>query len=203
MENTNQHITHEIDTVEKVEYLDRNGNKKIRLVPIYKRTAAQEIELEKKRLGTYFEIPPLDLAPTPLKRPLQLLVVGSEADANRIISTRLRADHSPHKILIGSDLLQDYLSDSAAPALRTGYEDYSQVFLLFGYVHVATNKALPSLVMQLMGTRRFKNLHLWIFLPCTVSSIVAQWPQDDGILSGLDTLPSAVYDSSSKVLKSS
>jgi len=167
--------THNLSEVKKTEFTDRKGKKRIWDTPVYQRSDEHQEEMEKYRLGPFAgEDPTADTRILKVLRTNHQVFIAPYPVARTITATRLLRESKSHKLLTGSDLLADYLSDDTSQSLHEGFPQFHQLFLFFGYTE-AKNRRLPQIVVQLMGQRFHKGMHSWLFFPDSLARMEEKW----------------------------
>lgn len=140
---------------------------------VWCRSAKTVVEMEKLRLGPLYEMEDLTqrVFCNSLKK-IRVIFIATLKTAQRAIRTRLRKDHSLHKIVNGTQILEAYLGGS--DSYLSGWDQFEQLFILFSYSE-STNRRLPELVNELIGLRGHLGKHVWLFIPKDLGSLSLQW----------------------------
>jgi hypothetical protein len=168
--------THE-QVVKKVMVRTRLGMREVSQVA-YKRTQETETQINDLRLGIVREIPPMEY--DGIEKDLEKrsgIFIASEYQAKRMLRARLDRDKRPHKICTGNQLLAYYLSGNdtgANTTLHEGFRSFPQMFLFYGYAE-PKNQYIPQLIAEVVNTRNFENLHVWLFLRQDLGVMTARY----------------------------
>lgn len=157
---------------------------------VYVRTKETEKQLEQDRLGTLGMLEPIqhpELGGFLHHR--NAVVVTPYLSGQRTILTRLLYDKKPHKVMLGTQLVDSFVRSES---YLEGFPQFAQFYLQFSY-NESPNRRLADLVNEIMGLRFHLGLHSWLIIPRPLPELAAQWGES---LLNLSYLPRLVLPAS-------
>lgn len=139
---------------------------------VYVRTKETEEELERDRLGHLSMLKPVNHPDLTKHLPTKnLVVITPYLTGQRVIMTRLLYDKRPHKMMLGTQLVDSYVRSES---YLEGFPQYPQLYIQFSY-NESPNRRLADLVNEIMGLRFHLGMHSWLIVPRSIPELAAQW----------------------------
>jgi len=142
---------------------------------VYQRTKETEEAIHNHRLGEYWNTPPLqDRDFRALLGANMGIFIGEYLVCRMALRAKLDiALEENFRVINGTQILSEFLKDAKEDFLN-GYPHDRFVAVMYGFTE-STNRRVPDLIKELIGTRYQRAMDTWIFFPKNITLMAEQW----------------------------